>query len=84
MDIQHLLCEGGPTLYGSMARAGLIDEKFVTVSPVEIGLIVPPEQEIPPARKAALAQCASHYVHVSGFYQRKCALVAMDELPPRG
>jgi 5-amino-6-(5-phosphoribosylamino)uracil reductase len=44
MGIEHLLCEGGPTLYGSMSRAGLIDEKFVTVSPVEIGLLVPPEQ----------------------------------------
>lgn len=44
MGIEHLLCEGGPTLYGSMSRAGLIDEKFVTVSPVEIGLLAPPEQ----------------------------------------
>jgi riboflavin biosynthesis pyrimidine reductase len=49
MGIEHLLCEGGPTLYGSMARAELIDEKFVTVSPVEIGLLVPPEQDISPA-----------------------------------
>lgn len=49
MGVEHLLCEGGPTLYGSMARAGLIDEKFVTVSPVEIGLLVPPEQDITPA-----------------------------------
>ncbi|MGZ4842114.1 MAG: RibD family protein [Candidatus Angelobacter sp.] len=49
MAVEHLLCEGGPTLYGSMARAGLIDEKFVTVSPVEIGLLVPPEQDISPA-----------------------------------
>jgi riboflavin biosynthesis pyrimidine reductase len=49
MGIEHLLCEGGPTLYGSMARAGLIDEKFVTVSPVEIGLLVPPEQDVSPA-----------------------------------
>jgi len=47
--IEHLLCEGGPTLYGSMGRAGLIDEKFVTVSPVEIGLLVPPEQDVTPA-----------------------------------
>jgi riboflavin biosynthesis pyrimidine reductase len=46
MGIEHLLCEGGPTLYGSIARAGLIDEKFVTVSPVEIGLLVPPEQGV--------------------------------------
>jgi riboflavin biosynthesis pyrimidine reductase len=49
MAVEHLLCEGGPTLYGSMARAGLIDEKFVTVSPVEIGLLVPPEQGVSPA-----------------------------------
>lgn len=43
--IEYLLCEGGPTLYGYMSRAGLIDEKFLTVSPVEVGLLVPPEQE---------------------------------------
>jgi 5-amino-6-(5-phosphoribosylamino)uracil reductase len=49
LGVEHLLCEGGPTLYGSMARAGLIDEKFVTVSPVEIGLLVPPEQDVSPA-----------------------------------
>ncbi|MGC2695200.1 MAG: dihydrofolate reductase family protein [Candidatus Angelobacter sp.] len=52
MGIQHLLCEGGPTLYGSMARAGLIDEKFVTVSPVEIGLMAPPEQELSAGEKS--------------------------------
>jgi len=52
MGIRYLLCEGGPTLYGSMARAGLIDEKFVTVSPVEIGLLAPPEQEILPTEKS--------------------------------
>jgi 5-amino-6-(5-phosphoribosylamino)uracil reductase len=49
MGIEHLLCEGGPTLYGSMSRAGLIDEKFVTISPVEIGLIIPAEQGTAPA-----------------------------------
>jgi 5-amino-6-(5-phosphoribosylamino)uracil reductase len=45
LGIRHLLCEGGPTLYGSLARADLVDEKFVTVAPVETGQIVPPEQE---------------------------------------
>src|SRR5271169_4189330 len=45
LGIKYLLCEGGPTLYGNLARADLVDEKFVTVSPVEIGQIVPPEQE---------------------------------------
>ena len=45
LGIEHLLCEGGPTLYGSLARADLVDEKFMTVSPVEVGQIVPPEHE---------------------------------------
>lgn len=45
LDVKHLLCEGGPTLYGSLARLNLVDEKFVTVSPVEVGQVVPPEQK---------------------------------------
>ena len=43
--IRYLLCEGGPTLNGSLARADLIDEHFLTVAPVEVGLEIPPEQE---------------------------------------
>ena len=45
LGVQYLLCEGGPTLYGSLARADLVDEKFMTVSPIEVGQAVPPEQE---------------------------------------
>jgi len=45
LGIQHLLCEGGPTVYGNLARVDLIDEKFMTVAPVETGQVVPPEQE---------------------------------------
>jgi riboflavin biosynthesis pyrimidine reductase len=45
LGIKYLLCEGGPTLYGNLARADLVDEKFLTVSPVETGQLVPPEQE---------------------------------------
>ena len=45
LGIQHLLCEGGPTLYGTLARAELVDEKFMTVAPVEVGQFVPAEQE---------------------------------------
>ena len=44
--VRYLLCEGGPTLYGHMAREGLIDEKFVTIAPVEVGQMAPPEQEL--------------------------------------
>jgi riboflavin biosynthesis pyrimidine reductase len=49
--IKRLLCEGGPTLYGYMSKAGLVDEKFVTISPMEIGLLVPPEQQPTEAEK---------------------------------
>ena len=45
LDVQHLLCEGGPTLYGSLARLDLIDEKFLTVAPVDVGQVVPPDQQ---------------------------------------
>jgi riboflavin biosynthesis pyrimidine reductase len=45
LGIEYLLCEGGPTLYGTLARADLVDEKFITVAPVEVGQKVPPEQE---------------------------------------
>lgn len=31
--ILRLLCEGGPTLIGSLARGGLLDELFLTLSP---------------------------------------------------
>ena len=45
LGVEYLLCEGGPTLYGHLSRAGLVDEKFVTLSPVEVGHLAPPEQE---------------------------------------
>ena len=45
LGVEYLLCEGGPTLYGYLSRAGLVDEKFVTLSPVEVGQLAPPEQE---------------------------------------
>lgn len=52
LGVQHLLCEGGPTLYGSLARADLVDEKFLTISPVEVGQVVPAEQERLPSEQA--------------------------------
>jgi 5-amino-6-(5-phosphoribosylamino)uracil reductase len=51
LGINYLLCEGGPSLYGSLARTNLIDEKFLTVSPIEVGQIVPPEQKRLPSEK---------------------------------
>jgi riboflavin biosynthesis pyrimidine reductase len=50
--IRYLLCEGGPTLYGRMSRAGLIDEKFLTIAPIEAGQFVPDEQPRTPEELA--------------------------------
>lgn len=54
LGVRHLLCEGGPTFYGSMAKADLIDEKFVTVAPFEVGHAAPSEQEMAEFDKARL------------------------------
>ena len=35
--VRTLLCEGGPTLHGSLVGAGLVDEEFITLSPLMIG-----------------------------------------------
>jgi riboflavin biosynthesis pyrimidine reductase len=35
--VRSLLCEGGPILFGSLLRAGLVDELFLTISPVLVG-----------------------------------------------
>jgi 5-amino-6-(5-phosphoribosylamino)uracil reductase len=53
LGVKYLLCEGGPTLYGSLARADLVDEKFITVSPIEVGQMVPAEQERTSNERAA-------------------------------
>jgi len=39
--IQHLLCEGGPTLAGYLQHAKLVDEMFLTTSPVLVGQRMP-------------------------------------------
>jgi riboflavin biosynthesis pyrimidine reductase len=39
--IRYLLCEGGPTLYSKLLELDLIDEKFLTVAPIEVGLHLP-------------------------------------------
>jgi riboflavin biosynthesis pyrimidine reductase len=40
--IRALLCEGGPTLHGSLQAAGLVDELFLTIAPKLSGGGVPP------------------------------------------
>ena len=35
--VRSLLCEGGPRTYGSLLGAGLVDDEFLTLSPIIIG-----------------------------------------------
>ena len=35
--IESLLCEGGPTLFGALLKAGLVDELFLTLAPKLVG-----------------------------------------------
>jgi riboflavin biosynthesis pyrimidine reductase len=39
-----VLSEGGPTLFGSLVAAGVVDELFLTVSPVLAGRVAPPRR----------------------------------------
>ena len=69
LGIEHLLCEGGPTLYGYLSRAGLVDEKFVTVSPVEVGQLAPPEQEKSAADVRNPVAVSSHDLQCARIYR---------------
>jgi riboflavin biosynthesis pyrimidine reductase len=40
--VRALLCEGGPTLHGSLQAAGLVDELFLTIAPKLTGGGAPP------------------------------------------
>jgi riboflavin biosynthesis pyrimidine reductase len=71
LGVQHLLCEGGPTLYGSLARADLVDEKFMTISPYEVGQLVPPEQERLETERATAALLRPTVFGGVGFTREK-------------
>jgi len=40
--VRALLCEGGPTLHGSLQAAGLVDDLFLTIAPKLAGGGAPP------------------------------------------
>lgn len=50
LGVGYLLCEGGPTLNGHLTRARLVDERFLTISPIEVGQTAPLDLE--PGRAA--------------------------------
>lgn len=71
LNIRYLLCEGGPTLYGWMSKTGLIDEKFVTISPIEVGQLIPPEQEPSESEKRDPVQVRPTTFNAPGFLAGK-------------
>ena len=81
LGVKYLLCEGGPTLYGSLARADLVDEKFMTVSPVEVGQLVPAEQERLASEQADSGVAATNGLRRSGIYKREPDAMDVAELP---
>jgi riboflavin biosynthesis pyrimidine reductase len=48
LKVEYLLCEGGPTLHGHLQRAALVDEMFVTTSPVMVGQRAPQGEAVRP------------------------------------
>jgi riboflavin biosynthesis pyrimidine reductase len=52
---KRILCEGGPTLFGSLLSAGVVDELFLTVSPLIAGhgLSLVEGMELLPHRRVA-------------------------------
>lgn len=54
LGVKYVVCEGGPTLFGNMLRAGLIDEAFLTVSPYIVGQQVPETQAMPEGEASSL------------------------------
>jgi 5-amino-6-(5-phosphoribosylamino)uracil reductase len=55
--VESLLCEGGPTLFGALLAAGLVDELFLTLAPSLVGgasgpaVVSGPPPEVPAALK---------------------------------
>jgi riboflavin biosynthesis pyrimidine reductase len=62
--VRYLLCEGGPKVYGDMLRAGVIDEKFLTISPQEIGAAFPESQK--PEEQQANAEISARPTSFAG------------------
>ena len=78
--IKYLLCEGGPQLYGAMVRSDLIDEKFLTISPMDVG------QESLRAEECAMGAAGGPADDLlrKGIYQGAGDTLAMAELQKDG
>jgi riboflavin biosynthesis pyrimidine reductase len=60
--VRAVICEGGPTLHGSLQAAGLVDELFLTIAPKLVGGDAPRilEGTIPELERLELAWLLEH------------------------
>lgn len=90
--LRRVLCEGGPTLFASCLRAGLIDELFLTLSPVVAGRtslprealgLVEGEAFLPDTRTGAtlraVRRSGSHLFLRYGFRPRSSGVIEPEE-----
>ncbi len=71
--VRALLCEGGPTLYGALQAAGLVDELFLTIAPKLVGGDAPRilEGTLPRAAELELAWLLEEQGELFARYSRR-------------
>jgi riboflavin biosynthesis pyrimidine reductase len=69
--VEALLCEGGPTLFGALLRAGLVDELYLTLAPyIAGGTSGPTVVSGPPAELPADLQLVGVLEHDGTLFLR--------------
>ncbi len=71
--VRALLCEGGPTLHGSLQAAGLVDELFLTIAPKLSGGVAPRivEGDLPALAELELAWLLEERGELFARYRRR-------------
>jgi riboflavin biosynthesis pyrimidine reductase len=69
-DVELLLCEGGPTLFGALLLEDLVDELFLTLAPKLAGGTGPPITAAPPLPKLVPLRLAALLEHDNALYLR--------------
>ena len=71
--VRALLCEGGPTLYGALQAAGLVDELFLTIAPKLAGGVAPRiiEGDLPKPAELELAWLLEEDGELFARYRRR-------------
>jgi riboflavin biosynthesis pyrimidine reductase len=76
--VRTLLCEGGPTLFGALVRAGLVDELFLTIAPLLAGGGSEPAISAGPAAAQPLGARLRWLLEREGTLYARYALAARE------